>query len=155
MMANDEDAPTAKQPPTPEERELAEVQARRRALAEIREARLQPTAAQLLAMEKRDLAGDEAFEKLALEHGAEKIALVPTDVGPVIVRRPHMASFRKYQDQGKATTNALELLTRPCVLYPTKEEWDLMVRDLPFVLNASGDAVCVLAGVSREGAEKK
>ena len=136
--------------------QLAAIRAKRAALAEAREARSAPTDAELLATEQRALADDEALDKLEAEYGkvGRAIQIVRSDVGAVIVKRPHMAVFRRFQDDPKDTT-ALEKLVRPCVLHPSKPEFDRMCEELPFLLQQCADAVVVLAGVRTEETRAK
>jgi hypothetical protein len=138
------------------EAQLAEIRSKRVKLAEARELRAVPSAAEQLAMEQRALADDEALERLELEHGpaGKAIDIVRTDVGAVIVRRPHMAVFRRFQDDSKDTA-ALEKLVRPCVLHPSKAEFDRMCEELPFTLQRCADAVCTLAGIRKEDIKAK
>jgi hypothetical protein len=136
--------------------ELAAIRAKRQALAEAREARQTPSDAEQLAREQRELADDEALDRLETEHGriGSAIEIVRTDVGGVIVRRPHMAVFRRFQDDPK-DTKALEKLVRPCVLHPSKTEFDALCERLPFLLQRAADACCVLAGVRRDDVREK
>jgi hypothetical protein len=136
--------------------QLAAIRAKRAALAEAREQRAQPSAADQLAAEQRALADDEALERLELEHGpaGKAIEIVRTEVGGVIVRRPHMAVFRRFQDDNKDTA-ALEKLVRPCVLHPSKADFDRMCEELPFTLQRCADAVCRLAGIRKEDIQAK
>jgi hypothetical protein len=138
------------------EAQLAEIRSKRAKLAEARELRALPSAAEQLATEQRALADDEALERLELEHGpvGKAIEIVRTDVGAVIVRRPHMAVFRRFQDDSKDTA-ALEKLVRPCVLHPSKAEFDRMCEELPFTLQRCADAVCKLAGIRKEDIQAK
>jgi len=136
--------------------QLAAIRLQRQALAEAREARQQPTEAELLAIEQRELAAEQALEKFEQEYGrvGRAIEIVRSDVGSVIVKRPHMATYRKFQDDARDTTSA-EKLVRPCVLYPSKPEFDRMVEELPFLLVRCADAVCTLAGVRKEDVRAK
>lgn len=136
--------------------ELAKIRARRATLAEAREARAAPSIQEQLAAEQRALADDEALDRLETEHGrvGSVIEIVRTEIGSVIVRRPHMAVFRRFQDD-KQDTTALEKLVRPCVLHPSKTEFDRMCEELPFILQKCADACCRLAGVRVEESRTK
>lgn len=137
------------------ERKLAEVRARRAALAEAAEQRLQPTPEERLAIEQRELAEDEALDAAAREHGARAVMIVRSDVGAVIVKRPHLATFRRFQETKNPKCEDLEKLVRPCLVYPSRDRFDLIIAELPFMLNRCADAVSTLAGVRRKDIEEK
>lgn len=143
------------------ERQLDAIRDKRAALAAQREQRAQPTAAELLAIEQRKLAEDEALDQMLAEHGrlgeAIEIIRARDDVGAVIVRRPHLAVWRRFQDAsgGKDAGQALDQLVRPCVVYPSKAEFDQLVARLPFLLQLCADACARLAGVRVEQAQAK
>lgn len=134
---------------------LAEIRARRAALAEARDKRAQPTPAEQLAIEQRELATDEALEAAEIEHGRDSVECVRTDAGNVIVKRPHLATFRRFQDAGKSDAKTLDLLVRPCLVYPDKATFDQLCERLPFMLNLCADAVARLAGVRMEQQQAK
>lgn len=143
--------------PDTELAELESIRAKRQALAEAREARALPTVGESLALEKRALADDEALDRLEQEHGriGTVIQIVRSNVGGVIVRRPHMAVFRRFQDEGKRDMEAIDRLVRPCVLYPSKPEFDRMCEELPFLMQLVADAVVTLAGVRIDDVKAK
>jgi len=143
--------------PTDIEAQLAAVLDERDKLARAREARSQPTAAELLAVAQRELAEDRELDRLEAEHGkvGRVLLMVRSEVGAVIVKRPHMATFRKFQEAKDIGTKELENLVQPCVLYPTRAEFDGMLKELPFLLNRCADAVSTLAGVRKEDIKGK
>lgn len=133
---------------SPEERELAEVRARRAALAAEREQRAASRlVADQLEAEKRGLRDEEAIEKAEAEHDPKKIAVVHSDVGVVIVKRPNHVLFKRFQDSGEVTSEECDKLVRPCLVYPDKASWDRMLEEQPALLLRCANAVATLAGV--------
>lgn len=137
------------------ELKLEAVRARRNALADAAAARLEPGPEELLATEERRLAEDEAFELAQSEHGARCVALVRTDDCALVLRRPHVAAFRKFQDAGGMTSQVAEELVKSCLLYPTKPEFDKACRALPGLLTKAANACVELAGFQREDIKGK
>jgi len=105
---------------------------------------------QKLAEAERALRDEEAVDAAEQEHGAKKIAVVQTDLGVVIVKRPHVATFRKFQDKGSTDSESLEKLVRPCLVYPKLPEFELICSELPATLLRVANAVTMLAGVRTE-----
>lgn len=133
--------------------ELAELRAKRAALAAAKEKRDEArSAAELLVAEKQALRDDEAIEQFEAEIGAvdKKIAVIHTDLGAVILKRAHPAMFKRFQDRGDFKTEAVDKLVRPCLLYPTPAEFDRILDELPATLVRLGNAVSALAGQRSE-----
>jgi hypothetical protein len=135
--------------------QLAELRAKRAALADAREARAILTPDQEIEKEKRALEQDDALDKAETEHGAKRVRLVRGDSGAVILKRPHMVTFRKFQDRGTTDSEALEALIKPCILWPTKAEFDALMQEEPALLQRCANAVCALAGVRVDEVTKK
>ncbi len=133
---------------------IAEARAAREALEQSRAAKAAEVqledelAAELHALEEAQL-----VDKFESEHGplGRGIAVVRTARGPIVVRRPNASSYRKFLDKGaeKFSTEGLEILTRPCVLHPSKAAFDTLIEELPHALIDAGNAVCELAGVRK------
>lgn len=137
-------------------RELEEKIAAAREAREAREAKREDSArAQKLAdeleAEERAIADLDVIEKIEVEHGPEnkKWRRVNTGAGMIIVSRPQLATFRKFQDRGKTDSAALDQLVRPCLLHPTKAEFDEIVKQEPAALTRASNAVCYLAGIRK------
>jgi hypothetical protein len=140
---------------TPEQR-LAAIKAERASLAKAREAR--ESAAAVLAEVEREamaLEADKAMAEAEEKYGASKIAAVHTDLGVVIVKRPHAALFKRFQDSGEATYLEFEKLVRPCVVYPDTTKLDRILDELPATMARLGSAVAILAGVRMKEAQGK
>jgi len=132
---------------------LAEIRARRAEIAAARSAYEAATAAEReLAEETQALADEQAIQAAELEHGlvGRKIAVVKTDAGVIIVKRPHMNTFRKFQDHGEANTETNLKLVRPCVVYPDLVRFDEILAEVPYALSKCANAVSYLAGFRKE-----
>lgn len=140
------------------EEKLAEVRARR---AELDRQRAERDAARALEeqleVETRALADAEAIAKAEDEHGpvGKRIALVRTDLGVIILKRPNPVLFRRFQDQGKFTHEAIDKLVRPSVVHPDGATFDRIMDELPATMIACANAVTVLAGARTEEASGK
>jgi hypothetical protein len=102
----------------------------------------------------RELAALEAAER---EHGprGRKIQVVETDLGIVIVKRPHSALFRRFSDKGSMKTADLDQLVRPCVVYPDSSTLDRILDELPATLLRLANSVSELAGFRAEEVQGK
>lgn len=140
---------------TPEER-LAAIKAEREKLAKAREEReLAASVASELERESRALEADKAIAEAEEKYGASKIAAVHTDLGVIIVRRPHAAIFKRFQDSGEATYEEFDKLVRPSVVYPDKAKFDAILDELPATMGRLGNAVATLAGFRAKEAKGK
>lgn len=139
------------------EEQLKAVRARRAALADAQAKRNTPTLESQLAEEMRALADDELIDRYETEVGPQDtmIKVIRSEVGTVIVRRPHRAVFQRFQDKGTVKTADLEGLVKPSLLHPDKAAFDLMVDQLPALLGRCANACCNLAGVRTEELQSK
>lgn len=128
------------------EDQLAAVRAQRAALQEKAAARLEPSAEEQLALEQRGLAEDTAFEAAQSQYGARAVRIVRTEEGAVILRRPHIAAFRKFQDAGEANSETTEELVKASLVHPSKPELDKLLRAQPGVLVQLASVCVELAG---------
>lgn len=136
--------------PSTVEEQLAEVRARRAALAAEREAILTGSPDDELAREQRALSAEEALTAAQRQHGAKRVALVTTDEGPVVLRCPHVAAYRKFQDtEGVDTAQTIELVKK-CLLYPSASELTRMLEAQPGALVELANTVVELAGHRRK-----
>lgn len=128
-------------------KELADLRAQREALAAERAKRLELEEAEAqLDAAKRELADEQAIDAAEREHGARRVAMVHTDCGVVIVKRPHVNTFRKFQDRGSTDSAAQEALVRPCLVHPTVFEFERICGEQPATLQQVASAVIRLAG---------
>jgi hypothetical protein len=128
------------------EKKIAEIEARRAALADAEAKRLEPTPEERLALAQRGLAEDEALAAAQTQYGARAVRLINTEAGAIIVRRPHIAAFRKFQDSGELKSDQAEELVKASLVYPSKPEFDRLMRDLPGCLTQAASVCVELAG---------
>lgn len=109
-------------------------------------------AASMLALDveraEREAEDAEALTKAECEHGpvGVKLATVETSMGLVILKRPNTVMFRRFQDKGSFTCDAVEALVRPCVVHPDAKQLDRILGEQPGVLSMLADRVVFLAG---------
>lgn len=142
---------------TPEMQRLRELRMRRQALEDEREARAQPSIEEQIAIEERKVREAEKLAELEQQHGkvGKEIDIVDSEVGAVIVKRPTMNVFRRYQDSGTTETKDWENLVRPCVLYPSRADFDAMCEKIPMLLAHTANKCIHLAGLRAEDIKKK
>ena len=144
---------------TPAQKELAEVRAKlneRAARKALRD--LDADTQRSLEKAKRDLLDAEAIDEAeakygdALEYGSgqaegRKLAIVRTDLGAVIVKRPNHVLFKRFQDSGEATAEEFDKLVRPCLVHPDDATFDRYLEAQPAILGRVAGAVATLAGI--------
>lgn len=131
--------------------ELAELRAKCEAIALQRQQRAEKEERALeLLQAKQRLEDEQAIDAAEREHGVRRIAVVETEGGAVIVKRPHANTFRKFQDKGTTDSQALETLVRPCLVHPTLARFESICAEEPAVLLRVANAVSRLAGVRAE-----
>lgn len=139
--------------------QLEAIQAKREAMQDAARERAKPTLKEQIAIEQRRLAEDEKFEELAQTHGRERISMVRPeqrpDISAVIVRRPHLAVYRRFQESGKADQKTFDGLLKPCILYPSKAEFDALCESMPALFDLCCNEVVVLAGHRGKDVEAK
>lgn len=135
--------------------ELAALRAKRQALRNAQDAETATRAtADAIAKERRALGDDEARAAARKAHAPGTFAVVE-GVGAashdiVILKRPHAAAFKAFQDKEGAKLDDIEALVKPCVVYPEAAVFDrLVTTEQPAVLVRCAEAVCYLAGARR------
>jgi adenylate kinase len=130
---------------------LTRLRAEAKALVDAREVKAAAAADDReLAQAEQDLADEQALTDAIAKYGAlgDKIQAVKTDAGLVIVKKPNHVAFRRFQDDTTKSMASVEVLVRPCVVYPTGARLDQMLEDRPAILSPGlSDAVCLLAGI--------
>lgn len=129
----------------------AEIEARRAAKA------AEDAALAAVVAAEREAKEAEIIENAEAEIGpiGEKIALVRTQAGLIVVKRCHPNSFRRFQDQGKfGTTNLMQLIAG-AVVHPDKAAFDALLDEYPGILAAVADAVLRLAGAAAQVQSEK
>lgn len=140
------------------EQRLAELRAKRKHLDDAAEQRgAERRLLDEIESEERAIRDREALAKAEVEHGpvGRKLAVVRSAVGDVIVKRSNPLHFRRFQDSGKTTTDELERLVRPCLVYPDAPTFDRWLDEQPALMLRCADAICVLAGVRAKEVEGK
>lgn len=120
----------------------------RKRVAETSRAASEQEAAKVAEVEaaERDALDSEAIAKAEAEFGAGKIAVIPTDLGCVIVKRPNPVLYKRFRDKESAKTSDLESLVRPCLVYPDASRFDTILEEQPATLDRAADRVVYLAG---------
>jgi len=138
------------------ETRLAAARERRRAAEAKREQTASALSTQaMVEAEERDAADAEAIAKAEEEIGERRIAVIRTELGAVIVKRPNPVLYKRFRDKESAKTQDLEMLVRPCLVHPPFARFDAMLEEQPAVLDRVADRVVFLAGFrGKEVSEK-
>jgi hypothetical protein len=127
--------------------ELARLEAEHAALEERRRAREASSATKdRLAELQREVQTAKLLEQFEAEgeRGVD-FDLVETVAGPIVVKRPHPATFKKFRDGGKYSSAAIEDFVRPCVAHPSKAELGPILERFPGVVDELADVAFALA----------
>lgn len=127
-----------------EHRKWQEQHAERRAEREKRE-RIRELKEKMEREQREELEAAE-LEAAEEKHGAKRVALVPTDLGAVIVKAAHEAHVRKWQDKGGSSTEDFDRLIHPCLLYPSRGDYVRMLSEQPLLRIPVAKAILKLAG---------
>jgi hypothetical protein len=137
---------------------LDEIKRRRAEIAAARERRAEERArAAAVEDAERELADDEALEKAEIEIGPVDvmIALVDTPLGQIIMKRPHAATFKRFQDrENKKSEYVLEFI-KPCRVYPDLAAFERILEALPATAIRCANAAARLAGVRNNEVSEK
>jgi hypothetical protein len=141
---------------------LAAAKAARAKLAEEAAAKAAEAApAETLAAEELALANETAIAAAAKEYGKRDVhfgVVEALDGRIVIVKRANPVAFRKFISsdlEGAAALQEMELLVRPCRVYPDAPAFDRLLDDLPATLVDCATAVSRLSGVRAKERGKK
>lgn len=137
---------------------LSEIKAQRAALAEAKAKRdAARDAAEAPELEARLLREELALDKAEIEIGplGRALAVVQTDLGAIILKRPAAVIFKRFQDSASMRSEELEKLVRPCLVYPVASDFVTIIDALPATLIRCANAVSVLAGVRTEELQGK
>lgn len=124
--------------------------------AEIKRKRLEKLRADVEA-EERSLANEKKLAELEQIHGPQGKAIkaVYLDAIMVVVKKPNHLHVKRFMDKEETKTEDLDMLVRPCLLYPSKAEFDALVEENAALLVKAANAVSYLAGFRREDLAKK
>ena len=81
--------------------------------------------------------------------------IVSIDDHMVVVKKPHELQYKKFRDRGKTDMVSCLDLVRPCLVYPTKEEFAGICESKPAMADAAAGAVLYLGGVRTDAKEGK
>jgi hypothetical protein len=140
------------------QKRLDEIATRRAELAAARERRAEERAKQeAIGEAERALADDEALERAEIEIGpvGRMIAVVETPLGKIIVKRPHAAVFKRFQDRESKKTKDVEDFVVPCRVHPDRATFDKILEQLPGTLTRCANAAARLAGARVEEVSEK
>ncbi len=143
---------------TDPEAKLKALEAKLKAAHEARAKRREPTVDAKLSAAEVELNDLEVIEKANCELGDEgkEFNFVRTDLGIVIFKRPHSATFKKFQDKGdRVKTEDIEQLVKPCVWYPDRATFDSYLERWPAMLGSCVEKVGFLGGVRFKEEEGK
>jgi hypothetical protein len=87
----------------------------------------------------------EAAEKEHGEHG-RKIAVIVTDEGAVIVKRPHRLVVKAFFDAGTTKFEELEKVAKHSLVYPSKEAFSKLLDEQPGAAAVVASEALLLAG---------
>lgn len=137
---------------------LDALRAERAALADAAAARLEPSVDEQIAIEERLLVEDQALADAVAKFGPRAVSMVRMENGTsaVILRKPHISAYRKYQDAGDATTENTGEFVRSCLIYPSGgAAFERLVEQTPALLAACARACAELAGHRRKDLSAK
>jgi hypothetical protein len=132
---------------------LAAVKAERQRLTAAREQRnAEREAAEALPRQELALADDKAQDEAEAKHGAlgAGIRVVETDLGRIILKRPHAAMYKRFADKSSIETDDIEPLVRHCLVHPSVGQFDAIMEVLPATMLRCADQIALLAGVRLE-----
>lgn len=124
--------------------------------AEIKRKRVEKLRADVEA-EERSLANEKKLAELEQQHGpaGKAIKAVYLDAIMIVVKKPNHLHVKRFMDKEETKTEDLDLLVRPCLLYPSKAEFDALVEENAALLVKAANAVSYLAGFRKEDLSKK
>jgi hypothetical protein len=126
------------------------------------EARRQAKAAEVASLAEVEAAEREAREAEIIENAeseigaiGDKIAIVRTSAGMIVVKRCHPNVFRRFADQASFKTKDYLQLVSGSIVHPDKATFDAMLEEAPGILVACADAVLRLAGAAAQVQSEK
>lgn len=110
-----------------------------------------------IELEKRRAIEAQVLSELEGKHGAvgKYLAVVETGEGIVVIKRPSQMQYKKFTDADKHTSDTFYRLVAPCLVHPTKAEWERINDAEPATLVKCANACVTLAGFTRADLEGK
>jgi 23S rRNA-/tRNA-specific pseudouridylate synthase len=124
--------------------------------AEIKRKRVEKLRADVEA-EEQSLANEKKLAELEQIHGpaGKAIKAVYVDTVMVVVKKPNHLHVKRFMDKEETKSEDLDMLVRPCLVYPSKAEFDALVEAHTALLAKAANAVSYLAGFRKEDLAKK
>ena len=93
-----------------------------------------------------------ALEEIEAEHGREGfgVGVVRTTYGIVVLKKPSRLRYTRFVDAGKHNLDNIEILTKECLLYPSKDEFQVLCNRETDTIRRCGNAIAYLHGVRVE-----
>lgn len=96
---------------------------------------------------------DDPHVAAARQKHGDRVSVIDTDLGAVVVKKPHHLKFNEVVSKGdKMTHHDLVGLVRSCVVYPEWTAVDKMLEEAPAALGVIVEAITKLA---TEGAKAR
>jgi len=129
------------------EERIAKARADRAALDEAAERRVEIARLEKLARaEEQALIDAPHIAEAQEKHGVDRTTVVVTDLGAVVLKKPHHLKWNALVAKGeKMTTADLADLVKSCVVYPAWPAVDKMLEEAPGAMGVIVDAVTNLA----------
>ena len=153
----DETPATAESQETLELRKRLAVARERKRVAEAAREKADAGTALRKSVEAEEIAAadTEATAAAESEHGSDRVAVVHTSMGCVILSAPNHIIYKRFRDNGEAKTADLERLVRKSLVHPDVNKFDRMLEALPAILDRSANKIVELAGFNaKESAGK-
>jgi len=133
---------------------LDEIRAKRDAIIAARKQRESASApARELAAAEQELADEEAYDRLSVEH--DRLAVVATPGGKVYLRAPKQIEYRNFMDRQDTSVARMEEFVRKLVLYPQGPRLEELLDRYVAIVPHLARAALVLAGNEEEELAKK
>lgn len=135
--------------------ELRAKLAEARAPREQKQAELEDAAE--IARLEQEIADEPHIAKAVEDRGAigERIAVVHTPSGVIIVQRPQQAAWRRFSDADNLKGRDIHRLAQDCLVYPSKAAFDAICEAHPAALETVGVHITELASVRARDAAGK
>lgn len=126
----------------------------RKAQAEAAREKLAEAQASELEVKRAEVEAEDAEAVLAAEqeHGAQgdKIGVINTPLGCVIVKRPSEIRFKQFQDNDKTDSSTMDQLIYSCLVYPNPAQLGHLFSEYPAKRVAVANVAVYLAGARKE-----
>lgn len=94
---------------------------------------------------ERDARDARAIAKAEEEIGVGRFAVIKTELGAVIVKRPHHMHYRRFINLAEPKSDDATRLVLTCLVHPSRAQFDALIEELPAVPVIAASAVVDLA----------